>query len=180
MSSYLESAKKQFGYYRSIGLKTIEQIPDEKLFWRPNEESNSIGTLIKHLNGNMLSRWTDFLTTDGEKQWRKRDEEFENNIQDKAFLIQLWDQGWDCLLKAIDELSEEDLEKEIFIRNMGQTAIDAINRQLCHYSYHIGQIISISKIVKNQEWKSLSIPKGKSKAFNQERFSKDRKSIDHS
>ena len=172
MSSYLESVKKQFGYYKSLGFKTIEQLSDEQLFWQPNEESNSVGTLVKHLNGNMLSRWTAFLTTDGEKEWRKRDEEFENDILDRTSLIQLWDQGWDCLLRAIDELNEKDLEKEIFIRNMGQTVIDAINRQLCHYSYHIGQMVFIGTLIKGEGWQSLSIPKEKSTAYNKEKFSK--------
>lgn len=112
MNSYLKSVKKQFEYYKMLGEKTFEQIPEEKLFWQLNEESNSISMIVKHLNGNMLSRWTDFLTTDGEKEWRKRDEEFDNDIKTKAELLSKWNEGWNCLFKAIDPLTEKNLSKE--------------------------------------------------------------------
>ncbi len=175
MESYLESVKKQFAYYKVLGEKTFEQIPDEKLFWQINEESNSIAMLVKHLNGNMRARWTDFLTSDGEKEWRKRDEEFENDIQTKSDLLAKWNEGWDCLFGAINPLSEHDLSKLIYIRNMGHTVTEAINRQLAHYAYHIGQIVFMGKVIKNEGWKSLSIPKGKSKAYNKEKFSKPKR-----
>lgn len=175
MSDYLSNIKKQFHYYKSLGEKTFEQIPEEKLFWQINNESNSIAMIVKHLNGNMLSRWTDFLTTDGEKEWRKRDEEFEDDITTKKELINKWTEGWICLFKAIGQLKEEDLDKEIYIRNMGHTVSEAINRQLAHYPYHIGQIVFIGKIIQNESWNSLSIPKGKSKAYNQEKFSKQKR-----
>ncbi len=131
--------------------------------------------IVKHLNGNMLSRWTGFLTTDGEKKWRKRDEEFDNDIQTKTELFAKWDEGWACLFEAINLLTENDLEKEIYIRNMGHSVTEAINRQLAHYSYHVGQIVFVGKIIKNEEWDSLSIPKGRSKEYNKEKFSKPKR-----
>ena len=174
-NSYLTSIKKQFEYYKSLGEKTFEQITDEKLFWQLNEESNSIAIIVKHLHGNMLSRWTDFLITDGEKEWRKRDKEFDNDLQDKKELLQKWNDGWNCLFEAINPLTENDLEKEIYIRNMGHTVIEAINRQLAHYAYLIGQIVFLRKVTQNDQWKSLSIPKGKSKAYNAEKFAKEKR-----
>jgi len=169
---YLESAKKQFAYYKMLGDQTFEQLNDAQLFWQANTESNSIAMIVKHLYGNMLSRWTDFLTTDGEKEWRNRDAEFENDLKDKADLIDRWNKGWECLLNAIDSLNPDDLNKEIYIRNQGHTVTEAINRQLAHYPYHVGQIVFIGKILCNENWRSLSIPKGKSAAFNAEKFSK--------
>tara|TARA_B110000008_G_C16628639_1_gene427563 strand:+ start:38 stop:589 length:552 start_codon:yes stop_codon:yes gene_type:complete len=175
MNSYLESVKKQFEYYKMLGEKTFEQIPEEKLFWQLNEESNSISMIVKHLNGNMLSRWTDFLTSDGEKEWRKRDEEFDNDIKTKIELLSKWNEGWECLFNAINALTKKDLENEIYIRNMGHSISEAINRQLAHYPYHIGQIVFIGKIIQNKNWNSLSIPKGKSKEYNNEKFSKPKR-----
>ena len=175
MSSYLESVKKQFEYYKMLGEKTFDQIPAEKLFWRINDESNSIAMIVKHLNGNMLSRWTDFLTTDGEKEWRKRDQEFNNDLKTKADLLSKWNEGWNCLFKAINPLTENDLEKEIYIRNMGHSIAEGINRQLAHYPFHIGQIVFIGKVIQNEKWISLSIPKGKSKEYNKEKFSKPKR-----
>ena len=175
MDSYLDSVKKQFEYYKILGEKTIEQIPNEKLFWQLNEESNSIAMIVKHLNGNMLSRWTNFLTADGEKDWRKRDEEFDNDINSKKELLNKWNEGWECLFNTINSLTEKDLEKEIYIRNMGHSVTEAINRQLAHYPYHIGQIVFIGKIIQNENWNSLSIPRGKSKEYNNEKFSKPKR-----
>lgn len=172
MNNYLESVRKQFEYYKMLAEKTMEQVPDEKLFWQFNEESNSIATIVKHLWGNMLSRWTDFLITDGEKDWRNRDAEFENDITSRQELMNKWNEGWICLFKALDQLTEKDLDKEIYIRNQGHTIMDAINRQLAHYPHHIGQIVFIGKMVCGNKWASLSIPKGKSKEFNADKFSK--------
>ena len=173
-SNYLDSAKKQFEYYKSLGEKTFAQIDDEKLFWQYNEESNSIAMIVKHLSGNMLSRWTDFLITDGEKDWRDRDAEFVNDIPSKALLLEFWKKGWDCLFLALDTLTENDLDKIIYIRNQGHTVTEAINRQLAHYPYHIGQITFIGKMIQDEEWKSLSIPKGNSKSYNDEKFSQEK------
>lgn len=173
-TTYLDSVKKQFEYYKMLGDKTIAQLPDDKLFWQYNDESNSIAIIVNHLSGNMLSRWTDFLTTDGEKEWRNRDQEFENRIQNKEELLQKWEKGWNCLFNALGSLKEDDLSTIIYIRNQGHTALEAINRQLAHYPYHIGQIVFIGKMICNQKWTSLSIPKGNSGAFNAEKFSKEK------
>lgn len=154
-----------------LGEKTFSQIPCEKLWWQYNEDSNSIATIVKHLSGNMLSRWTDFLTTDGEKEWRNRDAEFENDLATKEELIQKWDEGWKVLLDTLQSLTEDVLDNIIYIRNQGHTVLEAINRQLAHYPYHIGQIVFIGKM-SAEKWNSLSIPKGNSNQFNAEKFSK--------
>lgn len=172
--NYLESVKKQFEYYKMLGDNTFEQIPDDKLFWQFNNESNNIAIIVNHLSGNMLSRWTNFLTSDGEKEWRHRDAEFENNIKTKEELIQKWNQGWNCLFNTLNSLQEVDLSKTIYIRNQGHTVTEAINRQLAHYPYHVGQIVFIGKMICNEKWNSLSIPKGNSTIYNAEKFSKEK------
>lgn len=169
-TDYLESARKQFLYYKMLGEKTFEQVTDEQLFWQYNPECNSIATIVKHLWGNMLSRWTDFITSDGEKEWRDREAEFDNDIASREELMQKWNEGWDCLLNALNALTTEDLSKMIYIRNMGHTVTEAINRQLAHYPYHIGQIVFIGKMAGGSDWKSLSIPRGNSQAYNAEKF----------
>ena len=171
-SDYLESARKQFEYYKMLGEKTFSQLTDDKLFWQYNEDSNSIATIVKHLWGNMLSRWSDFLTTDGEKEWRNRDAEFENDISSRKEFLEKWNEGWNCLFKALSSLTTDDLEKIIYIRNQGHTVVEAINRQLAHYPYHIGQIVFIGKMACENPWISLSIPKGNSKTFNADKFAK--------
>ncbi len=159
MDNYLESAKKQFEYYKSLGEKTFAQLNDEQLFWQYNPESNSVATIVKHLWGNMHSRWTDFLTTDGEKEWRQRDAEFENEITSRSEMMDKWNEGWKCFFSALDGLSENDLTKEVFIRKEKHSVVEAINRQLAHYPYHIGQIVYIGKMMCNEKWNSLSIPR---------------------
>lgn len=171
-TDYLDSVKKQFEYYKMLGDKTFAQLSEEQLFWQYNEESNSIATIVKHLWGNMMSRWTDFLTSDGEKDWRDRDSEFENDIASKRELLDKWTEGWNCLLDAINLLTANDLDKIIYIRNQGHTVLEAINRQLAHYPYHVGQIVFLGKMLCNENWTSLSVPKGKSKDFNAEKFLK--------
>jgi len=167
--SYLESIIRQFQYYKSLGEKAIGQLKDEDLYWQYNSESNSIAIIVKHLHGNMLSRWTDFLNTDGEKEWRNRDDEFKSDIRGREQLMNLWNQGWDCFFDAINSLKDSDLEKIIFIRNEGHSVTDAINRQLAHYSYHIGQIVYIAKLC-NENFVSLSIPRNKSIEYNTGKF----------
>lgn len=169
-TDYLNSVKKQFEYYKMLGEKTFEQLSDEQLFEQYNEDSNSIAIIVKHLQGNMLSRWTDFLTTDGEKEWRQRDEEFENDIADRKDLLKKWNDGWACLFHALNSLTETDLDKEVFIRNQGHSVVEAINRQLAHYPYHIGQIVFIGKMFCTKKWMSLSIPRGNSKKYNANKF----------
>ncbi|RTL57251.1 MAG: DUF1572 domain-containing protein [Sphingobacteriales bacterium] len=171
---FLESAVKQFEYYKQLGEKSFLQVSDEQLFWQYNKDSNSIATIVKHLWGNMMSRWTDFLTTDGEKEWRKRDAEFENDIQSREEMMRMWNEGWECLFNAVKPLQEEDLGKVVYIRNMGQTVTEAINRQLAHYPYHIGQIVYIARMAA-REWKSLSIPKGQSIDYNKEKFAQPKR-----
>ncbi|WP_020530234.1 DUF1572 family protein [Flexithrix dorotheae] len=172
MECYLDSIKKQFAYYKNLGEQTITQIPDEKLTWQYNEESNSIGTIVKHLWGNMLSRWTDFLSADGEKTWRERDAEFENDLTSRKEILEKWEEGWACLFNAIDQLTPDNLENIIYIRNQGHTVVEALNRQLAHYASHVGQIIFLGKMTTADSWKSLSIPKGNSKQYNAEKFAK--------
>ncbi|MCB0430066.1 MAG: DUF1572 family protein [Flavobacteriales bacterium] len=163
---------QQFEAYKALGEKTFAQLPDEKLFWQYNADSNSIATVVKHMWGNMLSRWTDFLTTDGEKEWREREAEFENDITTREELLKKWKEGWGCLLGALHSLSEEDLQKQVKIRNQPHTVPEAIFRQLAHYSYHVGQIVYVGKMIADGDWQSLSIPKGGTAAFNKEKFGK--------
>ncbi len=169
---YLQSALRQFSYYKSVAERTFTQLPDEALFWQYNEDSNSIATIVKHMSGNMLSRWTDFLTSDGEKEWRKRDAEFENDSTSRGEMLREWDRGWKCLFDTLNNLKEEDFSKTVYIRSEPHTVIDAINRQLAHYPYHVGQIVFIGKMAANGHWQSLTIPKGKSQQFNAEKFGK--------
>jgi len=171
-NNYLDSVRKQFEYYKLLGEKTFSQVQDDQLFWQYHEDSNSLAIIVKHLWGNMLSRWTDFLTTDGEKEFRDREGEFENDIKSRAELLEKWNEGWTCLFNAINSLTTKDLEKIIYIRNQGHTVTEAINRQLAHYSYHIGQIVFLGKMLAANGWTSLSIPRNKSTAFNEEKFSK--------
>ncbi len=171
-TNYLEGTRKQFRYYKSLGDRTFEQLNDEEIHHTYNTYSNNIAIIVKHIVGNMLSRWTNFLTEDGEKNWRQRDAEFEDSYTSKNEMIAAWEKGWQCLFDAITPLKAEDLERIIYIRNQEQTVVDAINRQLAHYAYHIGQIVFIGTLLKDTQWKSLSIPKNESQTFNDEKFSK--------
>ena len=157
---YLQNCIKEFKGLKALGDKTFAQIKDEDFFWAPDEESNSIAIIVRHLNGNMFSRWTDFLTTDGEKENRKRDEEFEKLFYtDKDDVLSRWEKGWQIVFETVGALTENDLLKEVKIRNQPLSVIEAINRQLTHYGYHIGQIVYIGKHLESANWKSLSIPK---------------------
>lgn len=173
-SSYLTSAIRQFAYYKMLGEKAMEQVPDEALFWQYNEESNSIAIIVNHMAGNMLSRFTGFLTSDGEKPWRNRDAEFDNSFSDRAQLMARWNEGWACLMQALNELSEADLERLVYIRNDGHTVTEAINRQLAHYAYHAGQIVFIAKMIRNTHWQTLSIARNRSSDYNQRKFSREK------
>lgn len=175
MNDYLDSVTKQFEYYKMLAEKTFAQLSDEQLFWQYNEESNSIATIVKHLWGNMLSRWTNFLTTDGEKDWRDREAEFENDIKSREEMMSKWQGGWTCLFGALDTITNENADTIVYIRNMGHTVTEAINRQLAHYPYHLGQIVFIGKMLLNKNWSSLSIPRGNSREFNAEKFSQPKK-----
>lgn len=171
-TNYLDTIIKQFEYYKMLGDKTFSQLSDDKFFEQYNDDSNSIAIIVQHLWGNMLSRWTDFLKTDGEKEWRNRDAEFDNNITTRQELLDKWNEGWNCLFNTLKSLTADDLDKIVYIRNQGHTVMEAINRQLAHYPYHIGQIVFIGKMACGNAWVSLSIPKGNSQQFNTEKFSK--------
>ena len=161
---------KRFQHYKKLAEETFDQVSDEQLFWKYNEESNSIATLVKHLSGNMQSRWTNFLAEDGEKNWRRRDLEFKNDIQSKTEMMEIWNKGWLVLFDALNQIKEETWHETILIRNEKHTVLEAVLRQLPHYSYHIGQIIYIAKMVKNQDWKTLSMVENQSQPFNIEKF----------
>lgn len=167
-TEFLSSAIKRFTEYKTLGEKTFAQLSGEQMRHQPNEASNSIAVIIQHLHGNMRSRWTNFLTEDGEKSWRQRDAEFEMHSLAKEQLLNLWEEGWRVFLDALQSLGEEDLLKTVTIRSQSLVVVDAINRQLAHYSYHVGQIVYLGRWMKGADWQSLSIPKGASTTFNQE------------
>ncbi len=171
-TDFLSSVHKQFAYYQLLGEQVMAQIPDDKLFWQPNAASNSIATIVKHLSGNMRSRWTDFLTSNGEKPWRAREAEFDNDLATRAAVLAHWQAGWQCLFVALDALTPADLDRTIYIRNQGHSVTEAINRQLAHYPYHVGQIVFLARLVADEAWQSLSIPRGNSAAYNAEKFAR--------
>ncbi len=176
-TTFLTTAKKQFEYYKHLGEKTFEQLNDDQLFIQYNKESNSIATIVNHMHGNMLSRWTDFLITDGEKEWRNRESEFTNSFLTREEMIAKWNDGWQCLFFALDALEDADLADIIFIRNQGHSVLEAILRQLAHYPYHVGQIVYVGKMIKDQDWKSLSIARGESAVYNQTHFLKPKEIV---
>ena len=163
---YLDSVLHRFHGAKSLGDKALAQVSDDDLTWTPGPESNSIAVIIQHLNGNMLSRWTDFLTTDGDKPTRDRDGEFiEPGKAAKAQLLDKWEAGWRCLLDAIEALTPDDLLKNVTIRGEKLSALDAINRQLSHVPYHVGQIVYLARMRRGDSWQTLSIARGASKEY---------------
>ena len=173
-SEYLETVVRRLRYYKELGERTFSQLNNESDFhFQPNEESNRIAVIIQHMTGNMLSRWTNFLSEDGEKEWRQRDDEFTVHDYSRQRLLEIWEEGWKCFLDALESLKEDDLIKTIYIRQEKLTAIDAINRQLAHYPYHIGQIIYLGRMINDKAWQSLSIPRGKSQQYNSSSDIKD-------
>jgi hypothetical protein len=158
---FLQSALKEFRDYKQLADKTFDQLNDKDFHFQPNEECNSIAINIQHMHGNMLSRWTNFLTEDGEKEWRKRDDEFGVHSLSKEKLIELWEEGWKLVFDTIESLTDDDLTKTVYIRSKPHTVIGAINRQISHYSYHVGQIVLLGKIIKARDWQTLSIPRKK-------------------
>jgi hypothetical protein len=168
-SHYLEEARRQFRGHKRLGEGAIAQLKDEELFITLDPEANSVAIIVKHLSGNMRSRFTDFLTSDGEKPDRHRDQEFELNAQTtRAEVVRWWEQGWACVLSAIESLKPEDVTRTVTIRGEPHTVLQAINRQIAHYAYHVGQIVFLAKHLRSSEWKSLSIPRGKSEEFNRQ------------
>ena len=171
-NEYLKVVQERFTSVKSLGEKAISQLSEDDIHWRFNEASNSVAVIVKHVSGNMVSRWTDFLTTDGEKSDRNRDQEFEDDLLSKQELMTIWEKGWNALFEALNELSEEDLLKHVYIRGERHTVLNAIERQIDHHAYHIGQIVFIGKQLKGDAWESLSIPKGKSEEYLQQMLDK--------
>ena len=156
---YLLETLKSLKGLKSNAEGAIAQISDEELHYFPDTESNNVAIIMKHMAGNMVSRFTDFLTTDGEKKWRDRDQEFVDESKSREELFKLWNKGWDILLKTISDLKSEDLLKIVTIRGEEHTIIRALNRQLAHYAYHTGQIVYLCKHIRTSEFQSLSIPR---------------------
>lgn len=166
-TSYLEDSIELFRYYKRLAERAIEQVPDAQLVAALDDEGNSIAVIVKHMAGNMRSRWTDFLTTDGEKPNRDRDMEFVQPPADRRALLQLWEDGWANVLQALESLSDKDLSRTVMIRGEAHSVMQAINRQVAHYAYHTGQIVMLAKHSARDGWQSLSIPRNRSQEFNQ-------------
>lgn len=167
IENYLTDAIATFRNYKSLAEKAIAQVSDEEFFCLIDEESNSIALIVKHIAGNQKSRFLDFLTSDGEKDFRDRDSEFVTQNDTRESLMQFWEEGWQTLFDNLEPLTTKDFDKKITIRQQPHTICEAINRQLTHYAYHIGQITFLAKHFKSSEWKTLSVPKNKSAQFNQ-------------
>lgn len=165
-TSYIQDATSLFQYYKKLGEGAMAQLNDEQLFTALDPEMNSIAIIVKHMSGNMRSRWTDFLTSDGEKSDRKRDSEFEGPPQTREEVMKLWNEGWQIVLTTLESLSDADMNRTITIRGEAHSVMQAINRQIAHYAYHIGQIVFLAKHLQEKNWKSLSVPRGKSEEFN--------------
>jgi hypothetical protein len=165
-TSYTEDARAIFHQYKKLADAAIAQVSDADLYCALDPEANSIAIVMKHMAGNMLSRWTDFLTTDGEKPTRNRDSEFEDAPDTRAELLAFWERGWSCLFSALDPLTDTDLTRTITIRGEAHSVMQAINRQVAHYSYHCGQIVLLAKHFQSSDWKCLSVPRRKSEEFN--------------
>jgi hypothetical protein len=163
--SYLEDALGVFRYYKRLAEGAMAQVTDAELYATLDPEMNSIAVTVKHMAGNMRSRWTDFLTADGEKLDRKRDTEFETPPGSRAEMMRLWEAGWECLFRALEPLAEEDLRRRVMIRGEAHSVMQAINRQLAHYPYHCGQIVLLAKHFRGTAWRSLSVPRGQSEEF---------------
>jgi len=165
-TSYTEDSLSLFHHYKKLAEGAMEQVSDDQLFATKDEEMNSIAIIVKHMAGNMRSRWTDFLTSDGEKPDRNRDTEFIDPPDTRAALMQLWSEGWQRVFDAMEPLSDSDLSRKVTIRGEPHSVMQAINRQIAHYAYHCGQIVFLAKHFKASDWKSLTVPRNKSADFN--------------
>ena len=163
----IESAFGILKQYKTLADKALEQVSEEEFFRPPEPESNSIAIIVKHINGNLLSRWTDFLTTDGEKESRDRDGEFEMDKIERSQLMQMWERSWQCLFSSLEALTPDDLGKIVTIRSEPHSVLEAIHRTMAHISSHVGQIVFIAKMFKSGQWQTLTIAKRKSKEFNE-------------
>ena len=166
-TSHMEDSLSLFRYYKKLGEGAMAQLSDEQLFVALDPEMNSIALIMKHMAGNLRSRWTDFLTSDGEKPDRNRDSEFEAPPATRAALLEMWESGWACLFSALEPLSESDAGRTVKIRGEAHSVMQAVNRQLAHYAYHVGQVVFLAKHLQSEQWKSLSVPRGQSGQFNQ-------------
>ncbi len=163
---FLETTIFRFENIKGLGERAMAQLEDKDLLWQSDEEANSIAIIVQHIYGNALSRWTDFLTTDGDKPTRDREGEFtQPETFDRQKLMQAWEQGWACMFNTLNQLTVDDLTKNVLIRGQSLSVVDAIQRQLSHYSYHIGQIVYLARQLKGETWNSLSIPRGKSQEY---------------
>jgi hypothetical protein len=169
---FLDSIKKEFLRYKAYGDQTLERLTLDQMLWEPSADVNSVAVLVKHMSGNMKSRFTHFLTEDGEKSWRNRDQEFEVRFESKEEVIALWEDGWNILFHALGEVNENNFETTVYIRAEAHSITHALHRQLAHYASHTGQMMYLGKIILGEDWKSLSIPLGQSAAFNQKMFGK--------
>ncbi|MDE3150243.1 MAG: DUF1572 domain-containing protein [Acidobacteriota bacterium] len=165
-TSYLEDSLALFRYYKELAERAMEQVTDEQLFATLDEEANSIAIIVKHMAGNMRSRWTGFLTTDGEKPNRNRDSEFFDPPATRKALLVEWEDGWATLFRALEPLTDADLGRTITIRGEAHSVMQAINRQLAHYAHHVGQIVLLAKHFAHDHWQSLSVPRNASAEFN--------------
>jgi hypothetical protein len=165
-TSFLEDSLAVFRYYKKLAERAMEQVADEQLFAQLDDEANSIAIIVKHMTGNMRSRWTDFLTTDGEKPNRNRDSEFIAPPATRLALLEDWEKGWDCVFKALESITDVDLGRTVTIRGEAHSVMQAVNRQLAHYPYHAGQIVLLAKHFACDRWQSLSVPRNKSAEFN--------------
>ncbi len=173
--NFLEATKKQLDFYKLMGEKAMNQVTEEQLVTPLSPTDNSIAVIVKHLHGNMMSRWTDFLHTDGEKPWRDREDEFENDLETRQEVEDLWQEGWERFFEAMEPLKHVDMDRVVFIRNEGHTVVEAIQRQLGHYSYHVGQMVFIAKHYAGKKWATMSIPEGGSREYDKEKFSQEKR-----
>lgn len=165
-TSYLDDSLSLFRYYKELAERAMTQLTDEQLQLTPDAESNSVAIIVRHMTGNMQSRWPDFLTTDGEKPGRDRDAEFENPVTTREALLESWEAGWKCLFAALEPLTDADLSRTVTIRGEAHSVMQCINRQVAHYAYHCGQIVFLAKQLRGAEWQCLTIPRGRSAEFN--------------
>jgi Protein of unknown function (DUF1572) len=172
-TSYLRDSLSLFRYYKKLTERALEQVTDEQIFAVLDGEMNSIAIIVKHLVGNMRSRWIDFLTADGEKPDRNRDTEFEDPPATRAALLALWEEGWNYVFTALGPLLDADVERTVTIRGEPHSVMQAINRQIAHYSYHCGQIVFLAKHLQGTQWKALTVPRGRSEEFNRRVASKE-------
>ena len=179
VSNYRKDAIASFRNYKKLAERAVVQVSDDEFFAAIDEESNSIAIIVKHIAGNLRSRWRDFLTTDGEKPDRNRDSEFEMSGDTRESLMESWEAGWQTLFESIEALTEEEFGRLITIRGELHTVVEAINRQLTHYAYHVGQIVFLAKHLRSSDWKTLSVPRNHSTDFNKQLAEKQKEGMDN-